>query len=115
MSSFGILVFMLGGIFWLFRIVVALMYTAEAAFMIQPLNITWEIALLFVTLACFILLVVKRSLVGALIYFIAYACYFGVDLYQGLMNIGEGGVRTGTILATVYLIDSNGNSTFSIF
>lgn len=72
--------------FWIFRIVVA--FTANLGIDIgfAPMNMEIEIVLLFVTLLC-IILVGKRKLIGAIIYLIAYGMYFGVDLYQTIMNI----------------------------
>lgn len=48
-----------------------------------------EVILLFVTLACFVF-IIKRNILGAIIYFITYGLYFGTDLYNGIMKmIGE--------------------------
>ena len=71
--------------FWFLRVVVALTYSLEMEFMILPLNINMEIALLFVTLIALIL-VIRKSMIGALIYLITYGLYFGVDLYQALTS-----------------------------
>lgn len=71
--------------FWVFRIIVALMFQLHQDFGgIVPLNETLEIILLFVVLLCMVL-IVKRKLVGALIYLLAYGMYFGIDLFN---NIG---------------------------
>ena len=77
-------------IFWLFRIVVALTYELGIDLGgILPLNMNLEIALLFIALLCMVL-VVKRKIVGALIYLLAYGMYFGVDLYNNVLLILEG-------------------------
>lgn len=57
---FGYMVTALAGIFWLFRIVVTMMYTGGSTFPVQPINMTFEIVLLFVTFAC-IILIAKRK------------------------------------------------------
>ena len=76
--------------FWLFRIVVALTYELGIDLGgILPLNMNLEIALLFIALLCMVL-VVKRKIVGALIYLLAYGMYFGVDLYNNVLLILEG-------------------------
>ena len=50
---------------------------------IEPFNQAMEIILLFVVLAC-MLLIIKRKTVGALIYLAAYGMYFGTSLITGL-------------------------------
>lgn len=86
---FGYLLTGVAGIFWLFRVIVSLMYTNEAGFAIVPLNVTFEIVLLFVTFIC-IIFIAKRKMVGAVIYLIAQCSYFGVDAYKTLQIIVEG-------------------------
>lgn len=85
-SMMSYLLVMLMGVFWLFRLIVA--FTASLAIDIgfQPINMVTEIVLLFVVFAC-ILLVAKEKIIGALIYLVAHAMYFGVDLYHSLMPI----------------------------
>lgn len=98
-SMFSYMITMLGGIFWLFRLVVATTYTMSIDFGIEPLDINIEIILLFVTLFCMIL-IIKRSIIGALIYFVGYGLYFGTDLYNGIINImnGQTGIMDYTSL-----------------
>ena len=76
---FGYMVTTFAGIFWLFRVVVTMMFTGESAFPVQPMNMTIEIVLLFVTFAC-IILIAKRKMFGAIIYLLAHCAYFGVDI-----------------------------------
>lgn len=76
--------------FWIYRMVVALM--AELAIDIGgvvPLEMTTEIVLLFVALLC-IILVVKRKMVGALMYLLTYGLYFGTSLISGLTSMTSG-------------------------
>ena len=49
-------------------------------------NIGLEIALIFLTLICLIL-VVKRKLLGAIIYAVSYGFYYGVGLLSTLYNV----------------------------
>jgi len=73
--------------FWAFRIVVAVTYELGANFGgIEPFNQTMEIILLFVVLAC-MLLIIKRKMVGALIYLAAYGMYFGTSLMTGVTTL----------------------------
>ena len=74
-------------IFWVFRIIVALagqMHWDLGG--IEPLNQQMEVILLFVVLVC-IILVVKRKLIGALIYLLAYGLYFGVDIANNIQVV----------------------------
>lgn len=49
-------------------------------------NIGLEIALIFLTLLCLIL-VVKRKLIGAIIYAVSYGFYYGVGLFNTLYGV----------------------------
>jgi len=88
-SMFSYLITMFGGIFWLLRVVVAITYTLGVNFPIVPLDFNTEIIILFVTIIA-MLLIIKRNIIGALIYFVAYGWYFGNDLYNSVMNITNG-------------------------
>lgn len=87
-STWLLVIFMI--MFWIFRIIVA----ATTEFGIEfggivAQNMTIEVILLFVVLLCAIL-IVKRKMVGALIYLLAYGMYFGVDLYNNVLKIISG-------------------------
>lgn len=88
-SMFSYLITMFGGIFWLFRLFVTLADTMGWNFPIQPLNFTAELILLFATLICMIF-IIKRNIIGALVYFACYGIYFGTDLYEGIKGIVQG-------------------------
>lgn len=90
-ASYLLVMFMV--IFWICRVVIAFTYSMGIEFGIEPLNIRMEIILLFVALLCMIL-VVKRKLLGAILYVIAYGSYFGVNIYNIVEEILE---NTGTI------------------
>lgn len=102
-SLFSYLLTFLAVIFWMFRAVVTVLYQLDREFFATPLNTTYEIALLFATLPCLIL-VVKRNIVGAAAYFGLYAAYFGSALYEYLMASGT----------TVWDISSGANLLFTI-
>lgn len=93
-SLFSYLITMLGGIFWLIRVVIAVAYTMSADIGIEPLDPNIEIILLFITLFCMIF-IIKRNIIGALVYFVAYGLYFGTDLFNGITNIING--QTGLV------------------
>lgn len=82
-STWILVMFM--AMFWVFRLVVAFTTELDIDFAgIKALNMNMEIILLFVALACFVL-IIKRNIVGALVYLLAYGMYFGVDLYNNAM------------------------------
>ncbi|MBR3255250.1 MAG: hypothetical protein IKF97_03390 [Clostridia bacterium] len=83
-STWMLVLFM--GMFWIFRVLVAVLPEFGTTLgNIVPLNSQLEIILSFVVLAC-IVLVIKRKVIGGLIYLVAYGMYFGVDLFN---NIGQ--------------------------
>ncbi len=86
--------------FWVFRIIVAFTTTMGIDFPFQPINQTIEIILLFVTLVC-IILVVKRKLVGAILYLVGYGLYFGTDLYNIFVAVANGVSLEITQYATI--------------
>ena len=84
-STWMLVMFM--AMFWVLRIIIAFTYEVGGSFGgIEPFNQTMEIILLFVVLLC-MLLVIKRKMIGALIYLLAYGMYFGTDLMTGITTI----------------------------
>ena len=84
-STWILVMFMV--MFWIFRVMVAL--AAQLKWDIGgilPLNQQMEVILLFVVLVC-IILVIKRKLIGGLLYLLAYGLYFGVDIVNNVQNI----------------------------
>ena len=86
--------------FWAFRAIVTLMAELHQDFGgIVPLNKTLEIILLFVVLVC-IVLVVKRKMVGALMYLLSYGIYFGTDILKNINTMIE---MEGQLPATIFM------------
>lgn len=86
-STWMLVMFMV--MFWGLRIIVAFTYEMGGSFGgIEPFNQTMEIILLFVVLVC-MLLVIKRKIVGALIYLLAYGMYFGPSLVTAITSLTE--------------------------
>lgn len=84
-STWMLVMFMM--MFWLFRLVVAVTTQFQIDFGgITALNMNMEVALLFIVLIC-LLFIVKRNIIGALVYLISYGMYFGVDLYNNVIKI----------------------------
>lgn len=72
-------------IFWLFRIVltVATQYGNDFGGFIV-FNTTMEIAVIFITLACF-LLVLRRNIWGGIVYLVSYCIYFGSYIFSSFI------------------------------
>ena len=73
-------------IFWGFRVIV----TVKGQFGDDfggfiVFDTTWEIALLFISIICFIL-ILRRMLTGAIIYLVGYGYYFGNYLVTNVLN-----------------------------
>ena len=84
-STWMLVMFM--AMFWFFRVIVAVTYEMQIDFGgIVPFNQTMEIILLFVVLLC-MLLIIKRKIIGALIYLLSYGMYFGTNLVTGLTTV----------------------------
>ena len=94
---FGYMITAFAGVFWVFRLIVMLAFTADAGFPIVPMDVTFEVVLLFITFAC-IILVAKRKMIGAVVYLIAQCMYFGVDAYKTLEVITAGQAQTANYL-----------------
>lgn len=92
MTLISYLLTFLGVLFWFFRVIVTVLYQLDFSFFATPLNTNVEIAVLFATLPC-IILVIKRNVVGAACYFGIYAAYFGTALYEVIMEAGVTGVN----------------------
>lgn len=85
LASYLLVMFM--AMFWVFRIIVAFTYELGMDFGgIEPFNQTMEIILLFIVLVC-ILFIIKRKIIGALIYLLAYGMYFGSNLITGIITL----------------------------
>ena len=87
-STWMLVMFMV--MFWVFRVIVAVMPELGTTLGgIAPLNQNLEIILSFVALVC-IVLIVRRKLIGALIYLLAYGMYFGVDVINNIQTVLNG-------------------------
>ena len=87
-STYLVVMFM--GMYWILRILITLMAQLGSDFLgVVPINMTFEIVLLFVFLICAIL-VVKRKMIGALLYLALHAIYFGGDVAQKLQMLISG-------------------------
>ena len=101
LSTWLLVMFMV--MFWIFRVVVAFTTQYKIDFGgITAMNMNIEVILLFVVLACLIL-IIKRSLIGALIYLLAYGMYFGVDLYNNILTIISSEVLNPSVALNAFI------------
>ncbi len=84
-SLFSYLITILGVMFWFFRAIICFMISNNTEVAFTTYNLTMEIILLFVTVPCFVL-IFKRNLIGATVYFGAYGAYFGTAIYELLSS-----------------------------
>ena len=88
-STYLLVMFMI--IFWIVRIIITISSELGKDFMgMKPMNEIFEIIILFATLLC-VVLVVKRKLVGSLLYLTLHSIYFGGDITAklGLISRNE--------------------------
>ena len=91
-SLFSYLITFFAIAFWFFRALATLFFQLDMDFFAVPLDANIEIAILFATLPC-ILLVIKRNIIGAAIYLAIYGCYFGTALYEAFISMQTTGIN----------------------
>lgn len=84
-SVFSWLITALAVMFWIFRVIITIMATVKVDFIIVPSDINIEIALLFFTIPCLIL-ILKRNIIGGIVYLGLYGWYFGTELAKIIQN-----------------------------
>lgn len=89
MSLLGYLIIMFDVMFWGFRVAGAVTTSLNVDFLIKPADLTTEIIILFITLFALIL-IVRRKFLGAIIYLITYAWYFGSDVIKVISKFQNG-------------------------
>lgn len=88
MSIFSLLLGLFAIAFWIVRVAVAFTASMDMEFFLTPLNLQVEIVLTFVTLIG-IILIFKKSIIGALIYLLSYSGYFGTYIYNVFQKTEE--------------------------
>ncbi len=104
LSTWLIVMFVI--MFWGLRVIVAIMDTVGGSgsqFILKPTNSGLEIILLFVVLAC-ILFIIKRQMIGALIYLVSYGFYFGYDAINNIIKIFNGEMQASNLLSVMVSI-----------
>lgn len=89
MSLISYLITMFAGLFWIFRVVIAVTTSLNIDVGFQVPDLTAEIVMLFVALFCLVL-IVRRRLLGAILYIVSYGWYFGKDIVNALIQIQQG-------------------------
>ena len=87
-STWMLAIFMV--MFWLFRAIVALctQYSIDLLGIVSY-NFNVEVLIAFITIPC-IILVVKRKLVGSLLYLLIYGIYYGEHVFNNIVPLIEG-------------------------
>ena len=94
-STWLIAIFMV--MFWLFRAVVALCTQYSVDLLgIVAYDFNMEVIIAFATLPC-ILLVVKRKMIGSLLYLAIYAVYFGQHLFTNILMLTQGKLQLSSL------------------
>jgi len=100
-STWMLAIFMV--MFWMFRAIVALCTQFSIDFMgIVAYNFNWEVIIAFLTLLS-ILLVVKRKLIGALLYLMLYGVYFGEHFIINIMALVQGQALTADFIMNLFV------------
>ena len=84
-STWLLAIFMV--MFWLFRAIVALCSQFSIDLLgIVAYDLNWEIIIAFLTIPC-IIFVIKRNLIGSLLYLLMYGMYFGEHLFMNIVPL----------------------------
>lgn len=75
--------------FWGFRVVATTLASMGKDFVLPPIDMTLEIVLLFITFIC-ICFITKRKLLPTMIYLLSHLMYYGVYIYQNIVNVIQG-------------------------
>ena len=102
MALISNLITMFAGLFWIFRVVVALTMSLDVNIGFTVPNLTEEIVMLFVTLLCLVL-IVRRKLLGAILYAISYGWYFGKDILNVVIQIQNGETLNASQMLNVFV------------
>ena len=105
LTTYLFVIFM--AMFWVFRIIVSFCYNLGIDFAVVPMDLNFEIILLFLTFVAMIL-VIKRSTLGGIIYLIGNGLYFGTGLFSALT--AEGAVMNYTELLFDFIRNITSNT-----
>lgn len=87
-STWLLVMFMV--MFWLFRAIVALCTQFSIDLLgIVAYDFSLEVIIAFITIPC-ILLVIKRKMIGSLLYLLIYGMYFGEHFFTNMLPLVQG-------------------------
>ena len=101
MSNYLIIMFTI--LLLIFRLVVLVTASMEIDFLIKPINIDYELALIFVMLFCTIL-ISKNKLSGAIVLTIASIAYYGPSLLGQISALSSGVSLDSAMQAVVSMV-----------
>ena len=107
------LIIMLTVILFIFKLIVVITATMGIEFMVQPINVNYEMALLFIMIIS-IILMSKNKLSGAVILLIASVAYYGPTLLGQIIGLSAG-VNINSALETVVSLAGVIIPTFAFF
>lgn len=81
----SILITIFAFMFWGFRCITTILYSIGTEFVAAPIDITMEVALLFITFIC-ICFIIKRKMLPVIIYLISHVLYYGMYIYQNILT-----------------------------
>lgn len=96
--------------FWILRLIVSFTYSMSIDFPIKPLNFNVEMILLFITFFA-ILLIIKRNLIGGIVFVVVNVYYFGtyaIDFINSSNTTVSTDTLTNLAMTTIALILSFG-------
>lgn len=93
MSNYLIIMFSI--MLFIFRLIVVFTSTMGIEFMVEPINVEYEIALLFIMIIS-IILMSKNKLSGAIILVIASIAYYGPSLLEQITYLSSNSVSVDT-------------------
>lgn len=94
------LIIMFSVMLFIFRLIVVFTATMGIEFMVQPINVNYEIALLFVMIIS-IILMSKNKLSGAVILVIASLAYYGPSLLSQITYLSSNTVSIELAMQTI--------------
>ena len=101
MSNYLIIMFSI--MLFIFRLIVVFTSTMGIEFMVEPINVEYEIALLFIMIIS-IILMSKNKLSGAIILVIASIAYYGPSLLEQITYLSSNSVSIDTATQTIVSI-----------
>lgn len=98
MTNYLIIMFLV--MLFVFRLIVVFTATMGIEFIVQPININYEIALLFIMIIT-IILISKNKLSGAIILLVASIAYYGQSILEQITYVFSNNASVEVVMQTV--------------